>query len=240
MYAIELKDFSCYYKNKKEYITALSHLNLKVNVGEFLVVVGESGSGKSTLIKACLGIADYYEGDLLVEGASVEHIDLKSGKFGYIRQEIALYPNLTVYENIAFPLRVIRTPQAEIDKRVKEIADIIGVRFLLTRKPRQLSGGQQQRIAIARALIKNPTILFCDEPFSNVEPTLRADLRIMFKKIHAHFNTTVVFVTHDIGEAFSLADRIVVLEDAKIVEEGTPEHLKNNGQSLLIKSHFGR
>ncbi len=240
MNAIELKDFSCYYKNKKEYVTALSHLDLVVNQGEFLVVVGESGSGKSTLLKACLGLADYFEGDLLVDGTSVENLDLKSGRYAYVRQEIALYPNLTIYENIAFPLRVMKTAQQEVDRRVKEIADIIGMRPFLTRKPRQLSGGQQQRVAIGRALIKNPTFIFFDEPFSNVDISLRADLKVLVKKIHSQLKPTIVFVTHDLPEAFTLAERIVVLEEGKIVEIGTPEQLKKNPQSELIKQYLMR
>ncbi len=156
MNVIELQDFSCYYKDKKEYITALSQLNLTVQQGEFLVVAGQSGSGKTTLLKACLGLAELFEGELLIDGAPIEQLDLKSGRFAYIRQEISLYPHLNVYENMAFPLRAIKTPQPEVDRRVKEMAEWIGMSMLLTRKPKQLSLGQQQRVAIGRALIKNP------------------------------------------------------------------------------------
>lgn len=240
MNAIEFKDFSCYYKQKKEYVTALSHLNLTVSQGEFCVVVGESGGGKTTLLKCCLALADYFEGDLFVDGESVENVDLKSGKFAYVRQEIALYPNLTIYENIAFPLRVMKTPQPEVDKRVKEVADLIDMRLLLTRKPRQLSGGQQQRVAIGRALIKNPTYMFFDEPFSNVDPALRAELRKLVKDIHQQYRPTVVFVTHDLDEAFALADRIVVLEQGKITETGTPDQLRLTGKSDLVRSYLGK
>ncbi len=239
MNAIELKDFSCYYKNKKEYVTALSHLDLAVKQGEFLVVVGESGGGKSTLLKACLGLADYYEGEILVDGVSAENIDLKSGRYAYVRQEIALYPNLTVYENIAFPLRVMKTPQAEVDRRVKEIADIIGMRLFLTRKPRQLSGGQQQRVAIGRALIKKPSVIFFDEPFSNVDVNLRADLKILVKQLHKQLKPTVVFVTHDLAEAFALAERIVILEGGRITQVGTPEEIKKRPTSPLIRQFLG-
>ncbi len=240
MKIIEFKNFSCYYKQKKEYIKAIDEISFSIDSGEFVVVIGESGSGKTTLLKACLGLANYFEGDLIINGLSVENLDLKSGNYAYVRQEIGLYPNLTVYENIAFPLRVIKTAQAEVDERVKKIAKRVGVEMLLTRKPRQLSGGQHQRIAIARALVKNPRIIYFDEPFSNVDPTLRSDLRLMVKQIHKVYKPTILFVTHDLGEAFTLADRIIVLENGKVVEEGTPEYLEKNGQSELIKEFFKR
>ncbi len=235
MNAIELKDLSCYYKNSKEYITALSHLDLTVQQGEFLVIVGESGSGKSTLLKACLGLAEFFEGDLLIDGEPIEHMDLKSGKYAYIRQEIALYPNLNVYENLAFPLRAMKMPQPEVEKRVREMADVIEMPLLLTRKPKQLSGGQQQRVAIGRALIKEPAYIFMDEPFSNTDVSLRGELRTLVKRIHRQYHPTILFVTHDLPEAFALADRIVVLQDGKLVEMGTPAALRENPQSELIR-----
>ncbi len=238
MDAIKFEDFSCYYKNHKEYITALSHLELTVKQGEFLVVVGESGSGKSTLLKACLGLADYFEGDLFIGGATIEAIDLKNGRFAYIRQEIALYPNLNVYENIAFPLRASKMPQQEVDRRVKEMAALVGMEMLLTRKPKQLSGGQQQRVAIARALIKGADYIFMDEPFSSTDVTLRAELRSLIRKIHSQRKPTIVFVTHELDEAFALADRIVVLEKGRIVEAGTPAMLAKAPQSDLLRQYL--
>ncbi len=240
MNVIEFKNFNCYYKSKKEYFKALSDLNLTVDEGEFLVVVGESGCGKTTLLKACLGMADYYDGELFIDGGNIENIDLKSGKFAFIRQEIALYPSMTVYENIAFPLRAMRTSQAEVDKRVKEISELIGMRNLLTRKPKQLSGGQQQRVAIGRALVKNPSFIFFDEPFSNIDASLRKDVRMLVKQIHSQIRPTIVFVTHDLTEAFFLADRIVVLKEGKVIETGTPEELGENGKSDLIRAFLGK
>ncbi len=237
MNAIEFKNFSCYYKGKKEYITALSALDLSVEQGELLVVVGESGSGKTTLLKSCLGMADFFEGELFIDGVTIEDIDLKTSQYAYVSQEFSLYPNLTVYENIAFPLRIMRTTQKEVDKRVKEIAELVDISFLLTRKPRHISIGQQQRVAIARALIKNPSFIFFDEPFANIDGVFRKELRALVKKIHGHFKPTVVFVTHDISEAFFLADRIAVLEDGKLVELATPEEILETPKSELMK-HF--
>ncbi len=240
MNVIELKNFSCYYKNNKDYITALSHLDLTVRQGELLMVAGESGSGKSTLLKACLGLADYFEGDLMIDGQPIENIDLKTGKYAYIRQEITLYPNLNVYENIAFPLRAMKLPQPEVDRRVKEIAALIDMSLLLTRKPKQLSGGQQQRVAIGRALIKDPRYLFMDEPFSNTDVSLRANLRELVRRIHEKRKPTILFVTHDLEEAFSLAERIVILEDGKIIEHGTPQELKQDPKSELLRQYFAQ
>ncbi len=236
MGAIEFKDFSCYYENKKAPIQALSNIDLSVRQGEFLAIVGESGSGKSTLLKACLGLADLFTGELLMDGLPIEQLDLKTGRYAYVKQEYSLYPNKNIYENIAFPLRAMKTPQAEVDRRVKAVAKTIGMELFLTRKPKQLSGGQQQRVAIGRALVKNPTFLFFDEPFSNVDPQLRAGLRALVRDIHRQYRPTVLFVTHDLQEAFFLADRIVVLENGTIAEIGVPEQLRTAGVSAFIRN----
>ncbi len=238
MTAIEFKDFSCYYKYKKRPLTALSHINLTVEKGEFLAIVGESGCGKSTLIKACLGIAEFFDGDLYIDGNGIENVKLKSGQFAYVSQEIGLYPGMTVYENMAFPLRMMRTTQQEVDARVKETAEMMGMRMFLTRKPRQLSIGQQQRVAIGRAIIKNPSFVFFDEPFSNLDPMLRITLRSIVKDIHKKMRPTIIFATHDINEAFMLADKVVVLEKGEIVEVGTPAQLRENAKSSLLKQFF--
>lgn len=240
MEIIKLNNFSCFYRNQKEYVTALDKVSFSIERGEFFVIIGESGCGKTTLLRSCLGLAPYYEGEIFVDGVSVDDIDLKRGRYAYVSQEIGLYPNLTVYKNIAFPLSVTHTMPLEIDKRVKRIAKELGIDFLLSRKPSQLSIGQQQRVAIARALIKDPTIMYFDEPFSNLDPTLRLELRSVVQKLHEAYGTTVVFVTHDIGEAFALADRIAVLEKGRLIEIGTPEYLIQNGQSDLIKGFLNK
>lgn len=240
MEIIKLNDFSCFYKNKKEYVTALDKVSLSIERGEFFVIIGESGCGKTTLLRSCLGLSPYYDGEILVDGVSVDEIDLKRGRYAYVSQEIGLYPSLTVYKNIAFPLSVTHTLPQEIDKRVKKIAAELGIDFLLSRKPSQLSIGQQQRVAIARSLIKDPTIMYFDEPFSNLDPALRLELRSVVKKLHDTYGTTVVFVTHDISEALAIADRIAVLEKGKLVEIGTAEYLVQNGKSELIKGFLNK
>ncbi len=238
---IEFKKFSCYYKIKKskDYGKILNRIDLTVDTGEFLVVIGESGCGKTTLLNCCVGQADYFDGDLLIDGVPIENADVRSGKFAFVRQDYALMPNMTVYENIAFPLRNMRTPQDEVDKRVKEIADKLGLLPFLTRRPRQLSGGQQQRVAIGRAIIKNPQYLFFDEPFSNLEPAVRRELCSLVKELHRELRPTIIFVTHDITEAFSLADRMIVMENGIIVENGTHDELKQDHRSALLCKFFG-
>lgn len=229
MNTIEFNAFSCYYKCKKEYITALDEITVGISPGELFVVLGQSGSGKTTLLKSILGLCDYIQGSLTVDGVSIDDLKLSKSNIGYVRQEVGLYPHMTVYENIAFPLRTIHTPQEEVDRRVKELAAVLGIDWLLTRKPKQLSGGQHQRVAIARALIKNPTIVLFDEPFSNIDPTLRTELRQLIKKVHQLYKCTMVFVTHDLADAYALADRILILEDGKVKAIGSPAELMEKG-----------
>lgn len=235
MQAITFENFSCYYKVKGEYVTALDNIDLEIADGELFVVVGESGSGKSTFLKCIMGQCRYVKGNVLVNGQPIDNLDVRESSFSYVSQEYSLYPHMTVFENIAFPLRTMQTPQSEVNERVREIAKKLEIDWLLTRKPKQLSGGQQQRAALARALVKNPGIMLFDEPFSNVGPELRVELRELIRKIHREYMPAIVFVTHDLGEAFSLADRMLVLENGAAVELGTPQQLMNSPRSELIK-----
>jgi ABC-type sugar transport system ATPase subunit len=241
MEAIKVENFSCYYKlDKGGYVTALDKVSFSVESGEMLTVIGESGGGKTTLLRCMLGLNDYTSGTLLMGGISADALDVADNNMAYVRQEIVLYPQMTVYENIAFPLRVMHTPQAELDARVKAIADTLDIRWLLTRKPGQLSGGQQQRVALARALVKRPQFILFDEPFANVDPSMRGQLRLLIKKLHQMDSATMVFVTHDIDEAFFLGDKILVLDTGKVEAFGTPEELRNCRTSALLNEHFGR
>ena len=235
---ISANAFSCYYKIDGEKIKILKELDFSVEKGEIFVVVGESGGGKTTLLKCIAGLCHFLEGDLIIDGVSWQDVDMATSNIGYVRQEYVLYPHMTVYENIAFPLRNMKTPQVEVDKRVKEIAEALDIKWLLTRKPKQLSGGQHQRIAIARALVKKPQILLCDEPFSNLAHDMRLELRMLIQKINELYGTTIVFVTHDLTEAFFLADRIMVLNEGRVEEIGTPEVLRYRSKSELIRGFF--
>lgn len=226
MHAIEFQDFSCYYKVNKQYEAALDRLSFSVENGEFFVILGPSGCGKTTLLKCILGQSEYIEGNLFIDGTSTDDFRPARSNIGYIRQQPDLYPHMTVYENMAFPLRTMHTPQEEVDRRVKELAAVLGISFLLTRKPKQLSGGQQQRVAIGRALIKNPSILLFDEPFSAIDPSLRTELRALLRQIHTLYPCTVLFVTHDLTDAWALADRVLILSEGKVEAIGTPGDLK--------------
>lgn len=222
---IAFEDFSFFYKNKKDYIPALEHITFSVQAGELFVILGPSGCGKTTLLKSIMGFCDYITGALYIDGVAIDDFRLKNSNIGYVRQEADLYPHMTVYENIAFPLRNIHTPQEEVDRRVEQMAQMLDIAWLLTRKPKQLSGGQQQRVAIARALIKNPQLLLLDEPFSNIDPALRAELRQLVKEIHQKLHTTMLFVTHDYQDAYALAQRILILDEGKVSAIGTAEAL---------------
>lgn len=235
MSEIIFENFSAYYKNKKEYVKALDALSFAVHDGEFFVIAGASGCGKTTLLRSVLGQMEYTEGTLTVDGQSVEALRAQERNIGYVRQEPGLYPHLTVYENIAFPLRMIHTAQDEIDSRVKKIAAMLEIDWLLTRKPRQLSGGQQQRAALARAFVKQPTALLLDEPFSDLEPALHRQLRLLLKDLQKQLQITVLFVTHDLAEAFSLADRLLVLENGRLADLDTPQALLKAHNSDLLR-----
>lgn len=227
MELLRFKDYTVYYKLKKdEYLIALNKLNFSVESGEFLAVVGPSGCGKTTLIKSILGTNKLVEGDVYLNGKNLDDVNIGKENIAYVAQDYNLYPSMTVYENIAYPLKLMHTDMTELDKRVKEIAAKLGLSYLLTRKPKQLSGGQHQRVSIARALIKNPRLILFDEPFANLEPEMRIQLLEIIKGIHTEYKTTIIFVTHNLQEALYLADRILVMNKGKIERIGTKEEIE--------------
>lgn len=238
MKAIAFSHFSCHYKNGKHFVQVLDDICLTVDDGELLTLVGESGSGKTTLLKCIAGLCEYIEGDLHIFGVSTDDVKTEQLNIAYVHQQLALYPSMTVYDNIAFPLRMIHTSQEEVDRRVKEIAEQMGIKLLLSRKPKQLSVGQQQRVAIARALIKNPRLILLDEPFSNIDPQLHHQLGSLIRQYHAQHKCTIIFVTHNLQEAFALGERIAVLEQGKLVDVGTAEQLRKNANSALLKDYL--
>ncbi len=221
---IRLKDFSCYYKVKEGFAVAVDHVDLEISKGEFLVLMGPSGCGKTSLLRSVLALTDYTEGELTVDGVDVNAYNKRDNAIAYVSQEYVLYPHLTVYENIAYPLRSSRLKQEKIDPLVRKMAEAVGLERLLTRLPRQLSGGQQQRLAIARALVKEPQIVLYDEPFSNMDPDMRQQLRELVYRISREQGQTVVYVTHDPEEARTLADRVVWMEEGRLAgEQRVPE-----------------
>ncbi len=240
MELIKFEDFSAFYKLKKEYAVALDKVSFSVHEGEFLVIVGPSGCGKTTLLKCLLGMCSLTDGNLLFEGEDIEKMKIREKNFACVSQEYSLYPQMTVYENIAFPLRMAHVPHKEVDARVNEIAKQLEIDWLLSRKPKQLSGGQHQRVAIARALVKNPRVVLFDEPFSNMDPELRLQLRKMVKQIHSEQRPTILFVTHDLTEALMLGERILVMNRGEVMEIGTPEEIEENPQSEFTRRFFGK
>jgi multiple sugar transport system ATP-binding protein len=235
MAEIAFKDFSAFYKYKKQYYIALDKINLNIRNGKITVVVGPSGCGKTTLLKCVAGLHDLTEGELLSDGENVESLLPNARNIAYVAQEYSLYPQMTVYDNIAYSLKLMKTPYAEIKERVTKIAKELEIEWLLTRKPKQLSGGQQQRTAIARALIKQPSLILFDEPFANLERPLRLQMQQLIKDIHAMQKQTIIFVTHDLTEAFFLADEIVVLDNGCVVQVDSPEEMEKHPKSDFVK-----
>ena len=240
MSVLQFKNFSAYYKVDKTTLgVAVDNINLEVQNGEFLVIVGPSGCGKTTLIRSILSGISLTEGEILLEGVDIETIKKKNRNLAYISQECNLFPKMTVFDNIAFPLRVMNTPHEEVQRRVKEIAEKTEIYELLTRKPTQLSGGQIQRVEIARALVKNPRIVLFDEPFANLDVKLKTAMRTLVKNMHNEHKSTFLFVTHDLTEAIMLADKILVMNEGEIVEIGTPQEITEHPQSQFTKEFFG-
>ena len=235
---IKFDSFCYYYKVGKEYIKALNNVNLSIVDKDFLCIVGESGSGKSTILRSMLGQCEYVDGSLCIDDIPIENIDIKRINCSYLTQNEMLFPNLTVYENIAFPLRVARVSYEEIERRVVEIAKGCDINWLLTRKPKQLSAGQAQCVALCRALVKRPALLLLDEPFSSLDELWKIKLRQYLKKIYDEWGLTVVMSTHDISEAFALATRIAVFQDGRVVESGSPDALDKNHKSQLLNTFF--
>ncbi len=229
------KDYSAFYKYKKQYYIALDKINLTIKDGTLAVVVGPSGCGKTTLLKCVAGLHELTEGELLADGENVESLPPNARSIAYVAQEYSLYPQMTVFENIAYPLKLMHTPYSEINERVKEVAKELEIDWLLTRKPKQLSGGQQQRVAIARALVKKPRIILFDEPFANLEHELRLKMQQLVKGLHNRQKQTIIFVTHDLTEAFLLAEQIIVLNEGCVEQEGAPYDIENNPKSKFVK-----
>ena len=236
---IRLENLSVYYKVRGGFGVAVDDMTLQVPEGQFLVVMGASGSGKTTLLKAILGLCDYVEGELLIEGKDWKAYDKRNNTIAYVSQEFVLYPHLTVYDNIAFPLRSSRWKYEDIDLAVREIAQQVGLERLLTRLPKQLSVGQQQRLAIARALVKKPKIVLYDEPFSNLDPICREELRELIRNISKESGQTVLYVTHDEEDMRALADRVIWMEEGKLVSQHIPvSPLSDHSRKPKRKSIF--
>lgn len=220
-------------------VEVIPSMNLAIEDGEFVALLGPSGCGKSTSLFMLAGIYMPSGGELLFDGHVVNEVEARDRNVGIVFQSYALYPHMTVRDNILFPLRFKRTSREEALRRVKAIAELVHVGELLDRRPGQLSGGQQQRVALARALVKEPQLLLLDEPLSNLDATLRLTMRTEIKSLQAKLGVTTILVTHDQIEATTMADRIICMRAGRIEQVGTPEDLYLRPQSLFIASFIG-
>lgn len=218
---------------------AVDDISISAEPGEFLVLVGPSGCGKSTVLRMIAGLEDITSGDLLFNGIRMNDIEPGKRNIGMVFQNYALYPHLTVYENLAFPLKILKSSKADIDSNVKDIAGIIGLGSYLNRKPKELSGGQRQRVALGRALIRRPGIFLFDEPLSNLDAKLRVQMRTEIINLHNKANTTSVYVTHDQVEAMTMGTRIVVLDSGKVMQCGTPNEVYDLPKNIFVAGFLG-
>lgn len=219
--------------------TALQPTDLEIDNGEFVVVVGPSGCGKSTLLRLLAGLDQPSEGRVLIGGQDVTGREPAERGVAMVFQSYALYPHLTVAENIAFPLRMAKRPSAEIAARVAETAELLDLSALLDRRPRALSGGQRQRVSIGRAIVRDPAVLLLDEPLSNLDAGLRIKLRYEFARLHQRLGSTMVYVTHDQLEAMTLANRIVVMGHGRVEQVGEPQELYRRPATLAVAEAIG-
>ena len=222
-----------------EGVVAVQEFNLEIADKEFIVLVGPSGCGKSTTLRMVAGLEEISGGDLLIDGVRVNDMSPKDRDIAMVFQTYALYPHMTVYENMAFPLKIAKMDKAEIDKKVREAAEILGITEYLERKPKALSGGQRQRVAIGRAIVRNPKVLLMDEPLSNLDAKLRNQMRAEIIKLRKKIDTTFIYVTHDQTEAMTLGDRIVIMKDGVIQQVGTPQDLFDHPRNLFVAGFIG-
>ena len=220
-------------------VVAVQEFNLDIKDKEFIVLVGPSGCGKSTTLRMIAGLEEISEGELYIGDRLVNDVAPKDRDIAMVFQNYALYPHMTVYENMAFALKLRHAPKDEIDKKVKEAAEILDITQYLGRKPKALSGGQRQRVAIGRAIVRDPQVMLMDEPLSNLDAKLRNQMRAEIIKLRERINTTFIYVTHDQTEAMTLGDRIVIMKDGFIQQIGTPQEVFNHPYNLFVATFIG-
>jgi multiple sugar transport system ATP-binding protein len=220
-------------------VTALDDLLLEIRDGEFLVLVGPSGCGKSTALRCLAGLEDVTRGDILISDKSVTDVAPKDRDIAMVFQNYALYPHMNVRDNMSFGLRLRRTPRDEMNRRIKEASEILGIEELLNRQPRQLSGGQRQRVALGRAIVREPQVFLMDEPLSNLDAKLRAQTRAELTQLQERLGTTTVYVTHDQVEAMTMGDRIAVMNFGVLQQLDTPQNLYDNPANLFVARFIG-
>ena len=236
MAQVTLKGLKKVYDNK---VVAVEGVNLEIADKEFIVLVGPSGCGKSTTLRMVAGLEEISGGELLIDGKVCNDIEPKDRDIAMVFQSYALYPHMTVYKNMAFPLQQKKMPKQAVDAKVREVAEILGITEYLDRKPKQLSGGQRQRVAIGRAIVREPKVLLMDEPLSNLDAKLRNQMRAEIIKLRQRINTTFMYVTHDQTEAMTLGDRIVIMKDGIVNQIGTPQELFDHPANIFVAGFIG-
>ncbi len=236
MAKVELKNIVKIYGNNKKVI---DNISLTVRDKEFLVLVGSSGCGKSTLLRIISGLETINQGEIFIDDICMNDRLPKDRDIAFVFQSYALYPHLSVYDNIAFPLRMRKETKDKIKQKVNEVSEILSLEGLLNRKPKELSGGQRQRVALGRAIVREPKVFLMDEPLSNLDSKLRVQMRSEIKKLHSKLNTTFIYVTHDQTEALTMGDRIAVLNNGVISQIDTPENIYNDPANTFVAEFIG-
>ena len=226
-------------KITEEGVVAVDNFNLDIKDQEFIVLVGPSGCGKSTTLRMIAGLEDISGGELLIDGKVMNDVPPKERDIAMVFQNYALYPHMTVRDNMAFSLKIKGVPKEEIDKKVEEAAEILDITQYLDRKPKALSGGQRQRVAIGRAIVRNPKVFLMDEPLSNLDAKLRNQMRAEIIKLRSRIDTTFIYVTHDQTEAMTLGDRIVIMKDGEVQQIGTPQEVFDHPANLFVAGFIG-
>src|ERR671918_332797 len=218
---------------------AVKDVNLEIRDREFVVLVGPSGCGKTTTLRMVAGLEDITDGEIYIGDRLVNDVPPKDRNIAMVFQNYALYPHMTVYKNMAFSLKLRRTPRDEIERRVKAAADILGIGDLLERKPKQLSGGQRQRVAVGRAIVRQPEVFLFDEPLSNLDAKLRVQMRSELIKLHYQLEATMIYVTHDQVEAMTMGDRIVIMNNGEIQQVGAPMEVYDHPVNMFVAGFIG-
>ena len=236
MSEVVMKGLKKVYDNK---VTAVHDVNLEIKDKEFIVLVGPSGCGKSTTLRMVAGLEEISDGELYIDGKLVNDVAPKDRDIAMVFQNYALYPHKTVYDNLAFALKLRKESKEVIDKKVSDVAEILDITQYLSRKPKALSGGQRQRVAIGRAMVRDPKVFLMDEPLSNLDAKLRNQMRAEIIKLRSRINTTFMYVTHDQTEAMTLGDRIVIMKDGYVNQIGTPQEVFNKPVNLFVAGFIG-
>ncbi len=236
MASLSLRNVTKKYPNG---FVAVKDFNLEIEDKEFIIFVGPSGCGKSTTLRMIAGLEDISSGELYIDGKLMNDVEPKDRDIAMVFQNYALYPHMSVYDNMAFGLKLRKTPKDEIDKKVHDAAKILDLEHLLDRKPKALSGGQRQRVAMGRAIVRNPKVFLMDEPLSNLDAKLRGQMRVEISKLHQRLETTIIYVTHDQTEAMTLGTRIVVMKDGVVQQVGSPQGLYDNPCNKFVAGFIG-